>query len=222
MENRDYTINIDPKILKFLGPSLYTNVYYVLAELIANAWDADATEVFIIDKDDVLIVEDNGSGMSYENGDINNYLKVAEETRSDESQSKTNNGRLKMGRKGVGKLSALAASSIVRVLTIKNGEKSGFVLTRDIDSSGRLEEIPEEEIVFEKVEGNGTSIQMINPEYKLNRSLDVVSRNIVKLFPVISQDFKITIIDRNNKSVTLSDFDRTIIPELAGLITLGE
>lgn len=220
---RNYVIDIDPKILKFLGPSLYTNIYYVLAELIANAWDADATEVFVIDKGDVLIVEDNGNGMSYKNGDINNYLKVAEETRSDETQSKTKGGRLKMGRKGVGKLSALATSYLVRVLTIKEGEKSGFILTRDIDSSGRLKEIPENEIYFEKVDGeNGTSIQMLNPEYKLNRSLDVIARNIVKLFPVVSSNFKITIINKNGEEITLSDFDRTIIPELASLITLGD
>lgn len=222
MPERDYIINIDPKILKFLGPSLYTNVYYVLAELIANAWDADATEVYIIDKGNVLIVEDNGSGMSYKNGDISNYLKVAEETRSDESQSKTKSGRLKMGRKGVGKLSALAASSNVHILTIKDGERSGFILTREIDSSGKLQEIPESEIVLEKVEGDGTSIQMLNPEYKLNKSLDVISRNIVKLFPVVGPNFKITIIDSNGKSVTISDFDKTIIPELAALITLGD
>ena len=222
MSSKNYIIDIDPKILKFLGPSLYTNVYYVLAELIANAWDADASEVYIIDKGDVLIVEDNGHGMSYQDGDINGYLKVAEETRVDESQSKTKNGRPKMGRKGVGKLSALAASSNVRVLTIKDGEKSGFILTRDIDSSGELKEIPEEEIKLEKVEGNGTSIQMLNPEYKLNRSLDVISRNITKLFPVIGPDFKITIINKDNKTITISEFDKTIIPELAGLITLGK
>ena len=35
--NKEYKLNIDPRILELLGPSLYTNIYYVLAELIANA-----------------------------------------------------------------------------------------------------------------------------------------------------------------------------------------
>lgn len=222
MDSREYTISVEPKILKFLGPSLYTNVYFVLAELIANAWDADASEVFIIDKGDVLIVEDNGNGMSYEDGDISNYLKVAEETRKDDTQSLTPKGRLKMGRKGVGKLSALAASSKVRVLTIKNGEKSGFILTRDIDDSGKLAPIPDNEICLEKVKGNGTSIQMLQPEYKLNKSIDVISKNIIKLFPVVGPEFKITIVNRDNKTRTISDIDKTIIPELAALITIGK
>ena len=31
--DKEYKINIDPRILELLGPSLYTNIYYVLAEL---------------------------------------------------------------------------------------------------------------------------------------------------------------------------------------------
>ena len=45
---KKYKLNIDPKILELLGPSLYTNIYYILAELIANAYDADANNVYII------------------------------------------------------------------------------------------------------------------------------------------------------------------------------
>ena len=41
MKEKEYKLNIDPRILELLGPSLYTNIYYVLAELIANAYDAD-------------------------------------------------------------------------------------------------------------------------------------------------------------------------------------
>ena len=36
---KEYRLNVDPSILDLLGPSLYTNIYYVLAELIANAQD---------------------------------------------------------------------------------------------------------------------------------------------------------------------------------------
>ena len=48
MDNQTYNIEIDSRILELLGPNLYTNIYYVLAELIANAYDADATEVNLI------------------------------------------------------------------------------------------------------------------------------------------------------------------------------
>lgn len=48
MDNKEYKLSIDPKILELLGPSLYTNIYYILAELIANAYDAEARNVYII------------------------------------------------------------------------------------------------------------------------------------------------------------------------------
>ena len=58
MTEKEYKIEISPGVLELLGPSLYTNIYYVLAELIANAYDADAKNVYIIEKDNAIIVED--------------------------------------------------------------------------------------------------------------------------------------------------------------------
>ena len=62
-EEKHYRLEIDPNILKLLGPNLYTNIYYVLAELIANAYDASAKNVYIINNNDAIIVEDDGKGM---------------------------------------------------------------------------------------------------------------------------------------------------------------
>src|SRR5690606_14481127 len=121
---KEYQLNVDPRILDLLGPSLYTNIYYVLAELIANAYDADANNVYIISNKDDIRVEDDGHGMSYEAGDIARYLNVAGVSRTSEGESKTKSGnRRKMGRKGVGKLAALSVSTNVDVLTVANGEK---------------------------------------------------------------------------------------------------
>ena len=107
---KEYTLNVDPRILELLGPNLYTNIYYVLAELIANAYDADAKNVYIISNKDDIRVEDDGHGMSYENGEIRKFLNVAGVSRTREEDSLTRSGtRRKMGRKGVGKLAAKAA-----------------------------------------------------------------------------------------------------------------
>ena len=57
---KEYKIEIDARILELLGPNLYTNIYYVLAELIANAYDADAHNVYIISEEDAIRVEDDG------------------------------------------------------------------------------------------------------------------------------------------------------------------
>ena len=110
MADKKYEIDISPRILELLGPNLYTNIYYILAELIANAYDADAHNVWIFDDKDAITVEDDGKGMSYEKCDIKKYLNVAEVTRTGEEDAYTPSGRKKMGRKGVGKLAALSVS----------------------------------------------------------------------------------------------------------------
>ena len=62
--NKVYPIRISPEILELLGPSLYTNIYYVLAELIANSYDADAENVWLDLSGDSIIIEDDGHGIA--------------------------------------------------------------------------------------------------------------------------------------------------------------
>ena len=219
--DKEYKLEIDPRILELLGPSLYTNIYYVLAELIANAYDADAKNVYIIANSDDITIEDDGSGMSYQEGDIHKYLSVAAISRTTEDESKTATlQRMKMGRKGVGKLAALSVSENVKVLTIKDGEKSGFVLTRHPEGGGILPTIENQDIHFTKIKGNGTAIIMTDPEYRLHKSLEVVKKNLLKIFPLVGEDFVIHI-TRGQQTVVLDAVDKTYASQLCALITLG-
>jgi hypothetical protein len=144
---KEYKLNIDPRILELLGPSLYTNIYYVLAELIANAYDADAKNVYIIANKDDITVEDDGRGMSYDRGEISQYLNVGGESRTTEDQSTTAIlKRRKMGRKGVGKLAALSVSENVLVKTISGNERSGFVLSRRPQQGNYLAPIEDHDV----------------------------------------------------------------------------
>lgn len=219
---KEYRLNVDPRILELLGPNLYTNIYYVLAELIANAYDADAENVYIISNKDDIRVEDDGHGMSYEAGDINRYLNVAGVSRTSEDDSKTKSGiRRKMGRKGVGKLAALSVSENVDVLTVADGEKSGFVLARRPENGDELKAIEDEKIVFEHVTDHGSAIIMRQPQYRLHKTLAAVKRNLLKIFPLVDTNFRIHVI-RGTETVTIEDFDRSIMGELSTLVTLGE
>lgn len=219
---KEYNLNVDPRILELLGPNLYTNIYYVLAELIANAYDADARNVYIIANKDDIRVEDDGHGMSYEAGDIEKYLYVARVSRENEDDSFTRSGaRRKMGRKGVGKLAALSVSENVDVLTIADGDKSGFVLSRHPEEGNRLQPIDEEDITFEYIEGHGTAIIMRFPQYRLHKTLSAVKRNLLKIFPLVDSDFRIHII-RGNETETIEDFDRLVMDDLGTLIALGD
>lgn len=218
---KEYRLNIDPRILELLGPSLYTNIYYVLAELIANAYDADAKNVYIIDTGKDIVVEDDGNGMSYVDGDIQKYLNVAAVSRSSEADSYTLCNRKKMGRKGVGKLAALSVSENVLVKTIRNGEKSGFILSRHIGSDRLLTPLSEEEITFEKINGNGTAVVMQKPQYRLHSTLKAIKRNLLKIFPLVDKDFRIHLYQKAKWEV-IEEFDKEMIRELSTLITFGD
>lgn len=221
MSSREYKLNIDPRILELLGPSLYTNIYYILAELIANAYDADAHNVYVIANRDDITVEDDGTGMSYRNGDIGHYLNVAKESRTSEEQALTGTcRRRKMGRKGVGKLAALSVSENVLVKTKRDEEISGFILSRHVNEDNRLQPIPDEQISFQKITGNGSAIVMQNPQYRLHSSLKVIKKNLLKIFPLVCEDFRIHII-RGRESLVISDFDKNVMEELCSIITLG-
>lgn len=221
MNNKEYKLNIDPRILELLGPSLYTNIYYVLAELVANAYDADAHNVYIISNKDDITVEDDGKGMSYNNGDVQKYLNVAAVSRNNDEEAETELKRKKMGRKGVGKLAALSVSENVLIKTVSNKEKSGFILSRYIGNDNLLTPLSDAQIVFEKITGNGTAVVMQNPQYKLHSSLKAIKRNLLKIFPLVNENFKIHII-RGSESETIDSFDKEMITELSTLITLGD
>ena len=219
---KEYKLNVDPRILELLGPHLYTNIYYVLAELIANAYDADAKNVYIIEDKDYIRVEDDGHGMSYSKGEINSYLNVAGISRINEEDSLTRSQtRRKMGRKGVGKLAALSVSENVDVLTIADGEQSGFVLSRSPEEGNKLKAIPDGEVRFNYISTHGTAIVMRNPQYKLHNTLAAVKRNLLKIFPLVNSDFRIHIINGKQTTV-IDDFDKNIMSELSTLITLGD
>ena len=64
-------MSISLNVLNHLGLNLYSNTPAVLSEVIANSWDADATEVKIdidIGKN-IITISDNGDGMDID--DIN-------------------------------------------------------------------------------------------------------------------------------------------------------
>ena len=160
--------------------------------------------------------------MSYNNGEVQKYLNVAAVSRNTNEDAKTELlKRRKMGRKGVGKLAALSVSENVLIKTITNQEKSGFILSRYIGNDNLLTPLSNDEIAFEKITGSGTAVVMQKPQYKLHSSLKAIKRNLLKIFPLINENFKIHII-RGNESETIDSFDKEMITELSTLITLGD
>ena len=81
--------------------------------------------------------------------------------------------------------------------------------------------LTDEQISFERVSGNGTSVVMQNPQYKLHSTLKAIKRNLLKIFPLVNEKFKIHLI-RGTEAETIENFDKEMISELSTLITLGD
>ncbi|MDE0085395.1 MAG: ATP-binding protein, partial [Candidatus Poribacteria bacterium] len=120
--SEELTLDIDLNVLNHLGLNLYSNVPAVLAELIANAWDADASRVDVSvkeqDEGKRIIIQDNGCGMDRTELQ-EKFLTVGYQRRSKGSGDQTAGGRSVMGRKGIGKLSVLSIARKVYVYTKK-------------------------------------------------------------------------------------------------------
>ncbi len=126
-EDHMYTMTVDFAIVESLGINLYSNAAAVLSELVANAYDADATVVQITwktdDAQDVVEIIDNGCGMDITN--INKkFLVTGYKKRENEGNVSQEWERPFMGRKGIGKLSVFSIARHVQVYSSKTGSDS--------------------------------------------------------------------------------------------------
>lgn len=228
--DKRYYVDFGPELLQLLGPNLYTNIYYVLGEIIANAYDADAENVYIIydTSANSIIIEDDGTGMTYK--DINNkFLPIGVQSRvSDEDTFTPLKHRKKMGRKGIGKLAALSVSKRIQVTSVRNGEKSGCILSLDIskpNAEGRYEipAIDDNEINFRHIKDHGSAIIMENARYSIHKSIESAKRNISLIFPFACKEFKIHLENLLTKESTVIDGDINDIIKLSDtLITFTQ
>ena len=165
---REFKLKISPRMLSLLSKDLYSNIYFVLAELIANSYDADAENVYIFIDDNEIRVEDDGNGMSEEDLDAH-YLLVGSESRSCEENSRTRNKkRLKMGRKGVGKLAALSISEGFKLITKQDNCKPiGIFVPNKIDHEDQiLKNLSPLDYELKTIKTHGTAIIMEKPKSK--------------------------------------------------------
>ena len=135
-ERVDYSMRISRLTVDKLGVKLYDKVSAVIAELIANAYDADAIEVTvhapmgkylatpagvdgnISDKGFTIEVVDNGIGMTPQQMQ-KFFLVVGAERRKDSERGDKSPvfGRKVMGRKGVGKLAPFGICKTIEVIS---------------------------------------------------------------------------------------------------------
>ncbi|MCY4000864.1 MAG: ATP-binding protein [Bacteroidetes bacterium] len=141
------------RVIEHLGIQMYQSPVNAIAELVANAWDADATTVDIelpqasTDPEAVFQILDNGIGMKFDDCQ-DFFLAVGCNRREEESYKKSQLGRSVLGRKGIGKFAGFGVARVMTVRTIskETGERTVFSLDLDVLSAQNASTIDRKEI----------------------------------------------------------------------------
>ncbi len=206
-----YQMSIDLNVLNHLGLKLYSNVPAVLSEVVANSWDADAEKVDIEIKSDQITITDDGHGMT--EADINEkYLTVGYEKRKREAKQTHRYKRPVMGRKGIGKLSLFSIADIVEVQTVKNGKKSGFVMSaqkieaeisKQDGSTYYPDPLSDDKITLDE---DGTRIVLTELKKRVSQAPNALRKRLARRFSIIGTEYNFTV-RINDNLVEITDRD---------------
>ena len=214
-DEQKYTMKISLNVLNHLGINLYSNIPAVISEVIANAWDADATRVDInFDPEEKSItVSDNGCGMNLT--DINyRYLYVGYQRRESSGQDTPKN-RKPMGRKGIGKLSLFSIANKIHIQSIKDGEKNALLMNAEHIRNEIDNDQPEEinpyhptEVKFDeeilKYE-TGTAIKITDLKKTFTETtVNGLKKRIARRFSIFGHEFNVFL---NDEKIQYSDRD---------------
>ena len=210
MPDHPFSMTIDLNVLNHLGINLYSNNPAVLAEAVANTWDADAQVVSIdINRSArTVVIADDGHGMTAD--DINaKFLRVGRSRRRHEAFTPEFN-RPVMGRKGIGKLSLFSIADTIEVQSAKDGERSGFVMSLpgikkaiEEGSNGGVyypDSLPDDEITVE----SGTHITLRDLRKGLSTTETHLRRRLARRFSIIGATYDFSIIV-NGTTVGIED-----------------
>jgi hypothetical protein len=133
-ERRTLSLRFHGRVIDHLGLQMYQSPISAVAEMVANAWDADADQVDVTLPDAIgpkaeIVVADTGVGMTFEEVQ-EHYLNVGWNRRADDPQQTTAKERPLMGRKGIGKFAGFGIADIMEITTVSaaTGEETTFAL----------------------------------------------------------------------------------------------
>jgi uncharacterized protein (TIGR02391 family) len=199
-EEQHLRMSFDPHTIEHLGVKMYSQIPNAIAELVANAYDADAKNVYINLYDDgenkSIEVTDDGVGMTFD--DVNQqFLRIGRKRRKEEGKTSPSGKRKVTGRKGLGKLAFFGLGNVIKIETLKKGKKEKVKFTLDweeITSTYGTEYKPDFKVEECNVSEHGTHIKLndlkrktpFSPSYKKQLAV-----SLSKLFNLFDNTFKV-------------------------------
>lgn len=185
-------IRIGTRIIRQLSTAFYPNLMRVFEELVANARDAMATVVKVAIDEDMIIIEDNGEGMTKDQ-----LVKFFYISHSDkENQPIKTRGDIKrevIGKFGIGKLTLYRLCKSFEITSWRDGKACRA--TFDFDELEKKEFIDEFDLSVKNIDFSANSrsgTRLVLSNLRQNVSALQVKRRLQLTMPLTS-DFKIII-----------------------------
>lgn len=209
MEQKELQVTFDINTIDHLGVKLYSTIPPMIAELVSNAWDADANNVYINFKNEgekTITVSDDGIGMTF--SELNDYfLKIGRNRRVEMHKDETDGGRKVLGKKGLGKLSMFGIGKKITISTVKSGIKNTFVMDYEQlkDCEGNVYKPTVIDYCIKTDEKNGTSFFIEHLSRKSDFDIERLHRNLQTRFHIYSDKFVVHINDDEKYEINSND-----------------
>jgi len=209
-----FRMEFDIGTVKHLGLHMYSTLPPVIGELVANAWDADATRVEVTIPEEALtdtseiIVADDGRGMS-DDAVRSAYMIVGRDRREVEESDETPEGRRVMGRKGIGKFCGFGIAGEIEVESVADGETSRFTMNYDElkrAASHREIEFPPLDPTGKVTGGTTVTLRGIRKYRTRSISIPGLRRSLARRFSVIAPEHNFSVV-LNGDEITPDERD---------------
>ncbi len=178
-------IQFDKSHLSTIGERLYTQSLDLIRELVANSFDADATEIKITLNDDHIVVEDNGFGMDKEG--LQQYFTIGS------SFKKTNPispkfKRVRIGEFGIGKFATLSICDRFEIYTQSQNYSATLIFDRNDFENRNDWNIP---LIEHQVNSQNFGTRISLSKIKKSVLVSDIERHLTNTFPLTDKNFSI-------------------------------
>lgn len=197
-------------LVEQLGAQMYPSATATIAELISNAWDADAKHVWVTiplgqkwsDNDEIVVVDD-GHGMTHNNV-RDAYLHVGRKRRVVDDTDVSPGGRLLHGRKGIGKLAAFGTARSLDFLSVSQSDSQPTRFRMDYEDIRRLDPTDDYQVGAPTdnsplttpdgtVLNHGTRVRLSGLRLKRALNPDQFLQSMARRFAILSTNMEIAI-----------------------------
>lgn len=204
------SMSFDPNTIQHLGIKMYSNLPSAIAELVANSYDADAhsVEIDLIDikGNRSLVVKDDGHGMTFR--EVNDcFLRIGRNRRI-ENVSRSPEGRVATGKKGLGKLALFGIGNEIRIITKKKGfyEKIFFSMKWQ-DILNCKDKAYEPSFTREEEAGDAGYTEITILELKRKTAFDPngLAKSLAKMFNLFDATFKVCVCHNGQDKIDVNN-----------------